>query len=124
MDRLIELFRQTLVARGRSANTIRAYLAWLLRFALFVTKPLDKVTIRDLQAYQRHLATQRKIEYSTFNQGFCALRSFYRDCLQKDWDFKRLPFQKQARKLPEILSAEEVLRLFQASPSVKHRVNL
>lgn len=120
MEHFVDLLRQTLAARGRAQNTIRAYVDWLKRFAIFIAKPLDDVVLGDLQAYQRHLAT-RRINFSTFNQAFCALRFFYRDCLERGWDFKRVPFQRTARKLPEILSPEEVEALFTACPNFKHR---
>jgi len=124
MEAFVELFRQTLLALGRSHHTVKAYCGWLRRFAVFVAKPLDQVEVADLRAYQRHLAVGRPIDFSTFNQGFCALRSFYRDCLERDWNFERVPFQKAARKLPRILSPEEVERLFEACPNLKHRAVL
>lgn len=125
MEAFVELFRQTLLALGRSDHTVKAYCGWLRRFAAFVAKPLDQVEVEDVRAYQRHLAAgPRKIDFSTFNQGFCALRSFYRDCLEREWDFERIPFQKAARKLPRILSPEEVERLFHACTNLKHRAVL
>lgn len=117
----VELFRQTLTARGLAVNTIRTYLGWLERFATHVGKPLAEVEVADLQAYQRHLATERRIDFSTFNQGFCALRSFYRDTLQRPWEFKQIAFQKKARKLPEVLSQNEVMALLEVCPNIKHR---
>ena len=117
-----ELFKQTLAARGRAENTIRGYAGWLGRFAVHVAKPLEEVELSDLQAYQRHLVTERKVDFSTFNQGFCALRFFYRDCLQRPWDFKQIPFQKKARKLPEVMSREEVQALFLVCANIKHRM--
>jgi integrase/recombinase XerD len=124
MERLVDLFERTLAARGRSLNTIRAYVGWLERFALFVAKPLDEVVVGDLQAYQRHIVVDRGVDFSTFNQGFCALRSFYRDCLEREWDFRRVPFQKKAKKLPQILSSEEMEALFGACLNLKHRAVL
>lgn len=121
MESLVELFKRTLAARGRSLNTTKAYVGWLQRFTIFVGKALEEVEVADLQAYQRHLAADRRIDFSTFNQAFCALRFFYRDCLERDWDFRRLPYQKRARKLPEILSPEEVEDIFKACPNLKHR---
>ena len=121
MQSHIELFERTLAARGRSGNTVRAYLGWLRRFAVFVDKPLEGVSLGDLQGYQRYLAADRGVDFSTFNQAFCALRVFYRDCLERDWEFARLPFQKKVRRLPEVLSAEEVAALLGACSNVKHR---
>lgn len=124
MEGPVELFERTLQAHGRSRNTIRAYSGWLRRFAAFVARPLTKVSLGDLQAYQRHLAADRRVDSSTFNQAFFALRFFYRDCMQKRWDFTRLPSQRKARRLPEILSPDEVEALFEACSNLKHRTVL
>jgi site-specific recombinase XerD len=121
MDRFVELLARTLTTRGRSLGTISAYVGWLRRFRLFVGKRLDRVTLRDVQAYQRYLANERGITYSTFNQGVCALKFFYRECLEKRWDFKKVPLQRKGRKLPEVLSREEVQALFRACANQKHR---
>jgi integrase/recombinase XerD len=121
MEPIIELFERTLMARGRAQNTIRAYMGWVQRFEAFVGKPLDAVAMEDLEAYQRHLAADRRLDFSTFNQGFCALRSFYGDCLHREWDFRRLPFQKKGRRLPLVMTPEEVEALLGACPNLKHR---
>jgi outer membrane protein assembly factor BamD len=44
--------------------------------------------------------------------------------LNKDWDIKRIPYQKTGRKLPVVLSTEEVARLFQVVTNLKHRAIL
>ena len=121
MESGVEQFERALLARGRSANTIRAYVGWLRRFGEFVEKPLEEVSLGDLQRYQRYLAADRGIDFSTFNQAFCALRVFYRDCLEREWQFERLPFQRKGRKLPEVLSPEEVEALLGACSNLKHR---
>ena len=52
------------------------------------------------------------------------LRFFYRDVLGKDWDVRRIPYQKTGRRLPEILNPEEVAALFKATSNLKHRALL
>lgn len=115
--------RGTLSARGCSENTVRTYLGCLRRFATHVGKPLEAVELDDLVGYQWHLANA-KLDYSTFNQTFCALRFFYRECLRRPWDFKRIPFQKKPRKLPEVLSQGEVVSLLEACANIKYRAIL
>ena len=56
MERRESLLERTLLARGRSPATVRAYRECLRRFARFVAKPLRRVTLGDLRSYQRHLA--------------------------------------------------------------------
>jgi len=91
---MIEVFERMLMARGRAPNTIRAYTGWLERFGAFVGKPLEAVVLEDLETYQRHLAADRQLEFSTFNQGFCALRSFYGDCLHREWTSDACPSRR------------------------------
>jgi integrase/recombinase XerD len=52
------------------------------------------------------------------------LRFFYRVTLKKDWDIRHIPHQKPGRKLPEILSPEEVAALLNALSNIKHRAIL
>jgi integrase/recombinase XerD len=121
MERFEDLLERTLLARGRSAATIRAYTWWLRRFARHVRKPLRRVSIEDLRSFQRHLAADCHLDFSAVNQSVSALRVFYRDCLGKDWDLARLPFQRRPRALPEVLSPGEVDALLRACPNLKHR---
>jgi site-specific recombinase XerD len=121
MEHLEDLFDRTLLARGRSPATVRAYRECLRRFARFLAKPLHRATLGDLRAYQRHLAADRHVAFSCFNQNVSALRFLYRDCLERRWDFSRLPFQRHPRSLPEILGPGEVRSLLAACPNLKHR---
>ena len=118
------LLAETLDARGRSPRTQETYVWMLGLFGRFVGNSLDQVTPDDIQAYQRHLVTERKVGFSTFNQTTCALRFFYRECLNKDWDIKRMPYQKKRRTLPEILASEEVTAILDACTNLKHRALL
>jgi integrase/recombinase XerD len=72
-------------------------------------------------SYQRHLAADRHVGFSAFNQSVSALRFFYRDCLERRWDFARLPVQRHRHALPEILAPGEVRALLGAYPNLKHR---
>ena len=71
------LLAETLAARDRSPRTQETYV-WMLRlFGRFLDKPVDQATPEDIEAYQRHLTTERKVGFSTFNQTTCALRFFW-----------------------------------------------
>lgn len=118
------LLAETLAARDRSPRTQETYV-WMLRlFGRFIDKAVDQATPEDIQAYQRHLTAERKVGFSTFNQTTCALRFFYRECLNRDWDIKRMPYQKKRRTLPEILAPEEVTAILDACTNLKHRALL
>lgn len=125
-----KLLADTLAAHGRSPRTQKTYTVMLRLFGRyleqpFVDKTIDGVTPDDIEAYQRHLMTERKVGFSSFNQATCALRFFYRTCLGKtEWPIIRLPYQRKRRTLPEILSPEEVLAIFETCTNLKHRALL
>jgi len=125
MESFEKQFTDTLAIRGLSPRTQVVYVPMLRDFARFVGKPLDTVVPEDLRSYQRHLAVERQVGFSHFNQSACALRLFFRECLGRtNWPFERIPFQKKRRILPEILSQEEVARIFDACSNLKHKAVL
>jgi len=125
-----KLLGETLAAHGRSPRTIETYTLMLDLFARYLKvacpgKTLDTVTAADIEAYQRYLMAERKVSFSSFNQSTCALRFFYKTCLDKaDWTIARVPYQRKRRVLPEILSPEEVAAIFAACHNLKHKALL
>ena len=60
---------------------------------------------------------------STIRVATYALRRFFRDVLKRDdWDRTQLPPRREPKRLPEVLSPEEVEAILDAAPSPKHRV--
>jgi integrase/recombinase XerD len=110
--------------RGFSDSTRETYLRCMADFVRHFMRPPDTLTLEDVNAYQLHLTKDRRISWGYFNCCVCAIRFFYRTTLQRDWDVRRIPYQKTGRKLPEILSPEEVAQLFAAVGNIKHRAML
>jgi hypothetical protein len=73
----------------------------------FMRSP-DELTLEDINSYQQHLTRERKVGWGAFNQSVCAIRFFYGVTLGRDWDIQQIPYQKTGRKLPVVLSCEEV----------------
>jgi site-specific recombinase XerD len=125
-----KLLADTLAAHGRSPRTQQTYTLMLRLFGRHLEqthsgKSLDSVAPEDVEAYQRYLVTERKVGFSSFNQSTCALRFFYRTCLGKsDWTLARMPYQRKRRSLPQILSPEEVVEIFDACHNLKHKTLL
>jgi site-specific recombinase XerD len=125
-----KLLAETLAAHGRSPRTQETYTLMLRLFGRYLDqtcshKALDAVEPEDIKAYQRYLVTVRKVGFSSFNQSTCALRFFYRECLEKrDWLIERMPYQRKRRGLPEILSPQEVAGIFDACSNLKHKALL
>jgi site-specific recombinase XerD len=110
--------------RGYSASTRECYVRGVRNFVRHFMRPPDQLTLEHIREYQLHLTRDRHVAWSYFNQVVCALRFFYREVLKKNWDVRHIPYQKTGRKLPEILSPQEVAALFKATGNLKHRALL
>lgn len=110
--------------RNYSQRTIDAYTYHLGRFAEFLGKSPMEATAEDIRSFQLHMIEVRKIQWSSFNQAVCGLRFFFRTTTPRPWPVTMIPFGKRPKKLPAVLSGEEVNRLLSCVKCHKHRVFL
>jgi integrase/recombinase XerD len=83
----------------------------------------DRLDLEDVRTFQVHLVA-KGISWPGLNQVVCALRFFYGVTLRRDEIPERIVYARQPRKLPEVLSAGEVVRFLEAVPSLRTRVAL
>jgi site-specific recombinase XerD len=109
--------------RNRSPVTTKAYVRYVAQFAKFFGCSPEKLAPEHVRQYQLHLL-RKKVSWSTFNQSVCALRFLYGTTLGRQDYIPRLPFGKKPRRIPVVLSRDEVLKLLQCIPSRKQRMLL
>lgn len=124
MGEFRDRMERDLQIRGFSPATRQCYVARMKAMVQFFMRPPDELTLEDIHTYQLHLTRDCKVGWSTFNQSVCAIRFFYSVTLNKDWDIQHIPYQKTGRRLPVVLSCEEVSKLFQVVTNLKHRAIL
>jgi site-specific recombinase XerD len=73
-----------------------------------------------VREYQVYLVETKKVHWGTFNVAVCALRFFYEVTLGREWPRGRIPYAKRPRKLPVVLSVEELSAVFEAIENLKH----
>jgi site-specific recombinase XerD len=115
---------EELERRNNSKGTIRYYLRFVERFAQHFGKPPDKLGPEHLRSYQAYLLRERKLCPGSVEQHVAALRFFFIRTLHRHEFRQFLPYPKVRRKLPNILSQEEVTRLINASSSLFERTLL
>ncbi len=124
MTALRQRMIEDLKVRNRSPRTIQSYIAQVANFARHFGKSPELLGPEEIRQYQVYLVEQQRVSWSYFNQAVCALRFLYRHTLGRDWAVAHIPFPRQPRKLPVVLSQAEVIRLFDAIRSLKLRAIL
>jgi integrase/recombinase XerD len=112
---------EDLEIRNRSPNTIKAYVIAVAQFAAYFGRSPELLGLEDIRSYQIHLIRKKRVSTSTLNITVAAMRFLYCTTLGKDWKIETIPYAKAPKKLPLVLSQNEVLRLFDAISNLKHR---
>ncbi|MEZ4739390.1 MAG: tyrosine-type recombinase/integrase [Flavobacteriales bacterium] len=113
--------RKLVIARY-SESTIRVYTSATKQlFIRFPEKDPKNITTEDIQTFQHELATVRKVSNSTLNQMVNAIRYYYKDVLQEHSRVKFIERPRKERKLPNVLSEEEVGALLRSVGNLKHQ---
>jgi site-specific recombinase XerD len=115
---------EELQRRNYAPNTIKAYVRIIQEFAQYFHRPPDKLGPQHLRQYQAYLFQARKLEAGTVQQAVAALRFFYVKTLKRRYLLDEIPRPKRRRKLPVILSSEEVAQLIDAASNLFHRTML
>ena len=113
-----------MLLRGFAARTQEAYCDAVGALAKHYRRSPDTLNAEQLQSYLLHLITQKKLAYASVNQASCAFRFMFGTVLR--WPEVRLdiPMAKVPKRLPQILSREEVTRLIDAAPTLRGRTLL
>jgi site-specific recombinase XerD len=121
MSALRQRLIEDLQVRNYSPRTIEAYVAAVAKFARHFQRLPDQLGKEEVRAFQVHLLAA-KTSWSQFNQIVCGLRFFYRVTLQQPDMVTMLPYGKRPKRLPVVLSVEEVAELLETAKPGQERV--
>jgi integrase/recombinase XerD len=112
-----------MVMRGLREETQRDYIRFVRSFAAFLGRSPDTATAEDVRRFQVHQA-ETGVQPPTVNGSVSALRFLFTVTLDRPDLSRRLVLVRQPRKLPAVLSVQEVGRLLEAAPGPKHKAAL
>ena len=124
MTPLRQRMLDALVLRGMALRTQEAYIEAVARLARHYKRSPETLTVDEVQRYLLHLLRERHLSRSSVNQYGCAYRFLYGTVLGLDGDAFQIPLAAAPQRLPEILSREELARLFAAAAHLKSRTFL
>ena len=125
--RAISPLRQRMIddmtLRKLGPRTQTAYIRAVKNFTRFFGQSPDAATAEDLRRYQLYLV-QQSTSSTTLNATLTGLRFFFEITLDRPGVMKHTSHVHQPRKLPVILSVEEITQLLQAAGSLKYQAAL
>jgi len=124
MTKLRQRLIEDLQLRNYSEQTIRSYTEAVADFARYFNKSPDQLGSEHIRRYQLHLLNEKKLAWTTYQVRRSALKFFYMRTLKKHWFEHEVAKPKVRRKLPTVLSPEEVRILLDATVNLKHRALL
>jgi len=110
--------------RNFSPQTQRSYLHYITGFANYYNTSPERLGLDEIRLYQLHLINQRKLSPDSVNCFVSAAKFLYNVTLEMPWSNAHFTRMKVPEKLPEILSRDEVLRLFHFVGFLCHRIVL
>jgi site-specific recombinase XerD len=114
---------EDMTIRKFAPKTQHDYVQRVKNFAAFLGRSPDTASFEDVRRYQLHLVASG-VGVPTLNQTVSTLRFFFRITLKRHDILEHTHFIHEPRKLPVVLSPEEVARLLDAAPGLKYKAAL
>lgn len=108
MTALRERMLEDLRLRGLAPKTQEAYVGAVRKLAAHYHKPPDQVTEEELRQYFLYLTDEKQVSPSTLTIALTGIKFFYQRTLGRDWPTLDLVRPVREKKLPTVLSVEEV----------------
>ncbi len=124
MTKLRRMMLEELQRRNYSEKTIRYYLQAVADFARHFDRSPDKLGLNELRSYQAYLLRDRKLAVGTVVGLVAALRFFFNRTLKRHLPPTDIPYPKHPRRLPAVLTVEEVARLIDCARNLLDRTLL
>lgn len=120
-DEILMQLKFDMELRGLSMNTQEEYLTKSKIFQKHFGKPATELGEKEIREFLHYLAITKKLTPASINTYNSALRFLYGVTLNKSLNYKQVPRQKQLRKIPDILTTEEVQKLFNVCENLRDK---
>jgi integrase/recombinase XerD len=121
MGKLRDQMKADLSLKGYSPHTQRSYLRCAGEFARHFMRPPADMGEEEIRQFLLHLIEERKVSAGVQGIYVSALKFLYRITLKRPEVVENIPHPKRPKTLPDILSREEVLAIFEAIDSLKYK---
>ena len=124
MGKLKDKMTKDMELKNLSERTIETYLKCVKNFVCYYGKSPEDIGHDVIKDYLYYLLKEKNSSQSTINQHYSALKFLYQTTLGRDWDALKIPRSRRIKKLPVVLSKEEVKTVLDEIKNLKHRAIL
>jgi len=121
---MLEKLETELKLKGFSDKTVSSYLFHNQKFLDFIKKDPENIKQDDIKSYLAYLISDKKLKPSSINLVLCTLKFFYGKILEKENLFKKIDSLKTEKKIPTVLTKDEIRTLLESMENKKHRLLL
>jgi integrase/recombinase XerD len=121
---LRQRFLEDLQLQGLSARTQQAYVRTVRQLADHVQKSPEQITEEELRQYFLHVKHVKHWSRATMTQSICGIKFFFEQTLQREWTTLRIVRPAKEKRLPVILTVEEVQRILSAIRLLRYKACL
>lgn len=111
---------EELQLRNLSENTVTAYVGAVRRFAQYFGRSPEKLGPDQVRQYLLYLLNEKKDNYNTIQVYRGALKFLYVRVLKQSWFEEQIPVPKKRRRLPTVLTPQEITRILDHTINLKH----
>jgi site-specific recombinase XerD len=120
----IKRLKADIQLRGLSKSTFKTYTKQVELFLEQCGRPVEELSEIDVRKYIGRLIAEKKLEPKTVNLYSAALRFFFAVTLNRRMNYLQIPLMKVPKKLPVVLTRNEVAELISKSNNIKHKALL
>ena len=124
MTALRQRMLEDLQVRNYAPTTVAAYVRGVAEFAKHFGKSPELLGPEQIREYQLYLIKEKGVSLSSYIQSVCGLRFLYTNTLHLQIGIERIPLPRYEKKLPVILSPEEVGLMLVTPKNLCHRTIL
>lgn len=124
MGELKDKMLMELELRNYSDRTIEAYIGQMVQFTRLFGKSPDEMGEAEIRQFLHYLKKVKGASSSKINVAYCGLKFFYVKVLHRPWSLEKLPRPRKEKRLPVVLSREEVKELLSVVEKLKYKVAL
>lgn len=124
MGQLYDQMKMDLELKNFSPKTITCYLTCMVHFVRHYGRSPVDLGEEEIRKYLHYLIKEKKASQSSINQAYSAIKFFHEVTLGRPWNAIRIPRSKHRKKLPVVLSMQEVQSLLCSVDNLKHQAIL